>query len=81
MGLQARRWMAELQNTTLPGCSREIEEICGAPVPCEVDWASFEGDAQAWSFLDNAACHRVNVALRVIALDQRGRDSLRDGLK
>ena len=81
MGLQERRLMAELQNTTLPGRSREIEEICGAPVPYEVDWASFEGDAQALNFLDNTACHRVNMALRMIALDQMGRDALRDGLK
>lgn len=81
MGLQERRMIAELQTTTLPERSREIEEICGKAVPYEVDWASFESDAPALNFLDNIACHRVNMALRSIALDQLGRDALREGLK
>lgn len=81
MGLQERRQMAELKDNTLPGRSREIEEICGKPVPYEVDWASFESDAQALNFLDNIACHRIHMALRTIALDSLGRDALRDGLK
>lgn len=81
MGLQERRQMAELKENTLPERSREIEEICGRPVPYEVDWASFENDAQALNFLDNIACHRIHMALRTIALDRLGRDALRDGLK
>jgi len=81
MGLQERRMIAELQTTTLPERSREIEEICGKAVPYEVDWASFESDAQALNFLDNIACHRVNMALRTIALDQLGREALSEGLK
>ena len=81
MGLQERRMIADLQNTTLPERSREIEEICGKSVPYEVDWSSFESDAQALNFLDNIACHRVNMALRTIALDRLGRDALRDGLR
>jgi hypothetical protein len=81
MGLQERRMIADLQNTTLPERSREIEEICGKSVPYEVDWSSFESDAQALNFLDNIACHRINMALRTIALDQMGRDALRDSLK
>lgn len=81
MGLQERRMIAELQATTLPERSREIEEICGKAVPYEVDWTSFESDAAALNFLDNIACHRVNMALRSIALDQLGRDALREGLK
>lgn len=81
MGLQERRMIAELQTTTLPERSREIEEICGKAVPYEVDWASFESDEQALNFLDNIACHRVNMALRTIALDQLGREALSEGLK
>lgn len=81
MGLQERRMIADLQTTTLPERSREIEEICGKAVPYEVDWSSFESDAQALNFLDNIACHRIHMALRTIALDQMGREALRDGLK
>lgn len=81
MGLQERRLMAELKELTLPERSREIEAICGKPVPYEVDWNSFEQDAPALNFLDNIACHRVNMALRTIALDDLGRQALREGLK
>ena len=81
MGLQERRLMAELKDNTLPGRSLEIEEICGKAVPYEVDWASFESDAQALNFLDNIACHRINMALRTIALDSLGREALRESLK
>lgn len=81
MGLAERRKILELQTVTLPERSREIEEICGKSVPYEVDWASFESDAGALNFVDNAACHRVNMALRTIALDELGRAALRDGLQ
>lgn len=80
MGLAERRKIQELQTTTLPERSLEIEAICGRAVPYEVDWPSFESDAQALHYLDNAACHRVNMALRVIALDELGRDALREQL-
>ena len=36
MGLQERRKIAELQHTTLPERSREIEEICGKAVLYQV---------------------------------------------
>lgn len=81
MGLAERRRIQELQTTTLPERSREIESICGKPVPYEVDWPSFEHDAQALNFVDNAACHRVNMALRTIAVDELGREALREGLR
>lgn len=81
MGLAERRKIQELQTTTLPERSREIEAICGKAVPYEVDWASFENDAQALNFLDNVACHRLHMALRTIAIDDLGREALRDGLR
>jgi len=81
MGLAERRRIQELQSTTLPERSREIEAICGKPVPYEVDWTSFEHDAQALNFLDNTACHRIHMALRTIAVDELGREALREGLQ
>lgn len=81
MGLAERRKMQELQTTTLPERSREIEAICGRAVPYDVDWGSFEADAQALNFLDNVACHRIHMALRSIAIDELGREALRDGLQ
>ncbi len=72
MGLQKRRKIEELKAQTLPQRSREVAEICGQSIPYEVDLASLENDAQALKFLGNLSCHRLNMALRVICLDEMG---------
>ena len=81
MGLNERRKVKELQDTTLPGRVKEIEEICGKAIPYEVDWASIADDAEALNFIDNLSCHRLNMALRVICMDDMGKQAVRDGLK
>lgn len=81
MGLEERRRIKELQDNTIPGRVKEIEEICGKPIPYDIDWASFDGDAPGLNFLDNVSCHRVNMALRVICADSLGKDAVKDGLK
>jgi hypothetical protein len=80
MGLMERRKIKELQETTLPERVKEIEEICGKPIPYEVDWASLEDDLQALNFMDNLSCHRLNMALRTICLDEMGKEAVREGL-
>lgn len=47
MGLPEKRKIKELQETTFPGRVKDIEEICGAPIPYEVDWDSFSDDMEA----------------------------------
>jgi hypothetical protein len=81
MGLNERRKLNELKETTFPGRVKEIEEICGAPIPYEVDWDSLADDAEALNFIDNISCHRLNMALRVICQDEMGKSAVRDGLK
>ncbi len=81
MGLAERRKIKELEEVTLPGRVREIEEICGAPIPYEVDWASFADDMEALNFLDNISCHRLNMALRVICADEMGKEAVRETVK
>jgi hypothetical protein len=81
MGLNERRKIKELQEQTLPGRVKEIEEICGAAIPYEVDWASFNEDMEALNFMDNISCHRLNMALRTICQDEMGKQAVRDGLK
>ena len=81
MGLAERRKIKELQETTLPGRVKEIEEICGAAIPYEVDWDSLADDAEGLNFLDNLSCHRLNMALRVICQDDLGKEAVRDSLK
>ena len=80
MGLNERRKIKELQDETLPGRVKEIEEICGKAIPYEVEWASFE-DLESLNFMDNISCHRLNMALRVICQDDMGKEAVREGLK
>ncbi len=81
MGLNERRKIKELQETTFPGRVKEIEEICGKAIPYEVDWDSLADDAQGLNFIDNISCHRLNMALRMICQDDMGKEAVREGLK
>ena len=81
MGLNERRKIKELQDVTLPGRVKEIEEICGKAVPYEVDWDSLSDDLQALNFVDNVSCHRLNMALRMLCQDDLGKEAVREGLK
>ncbi len=81
MGLNERRKIKEMQEVTLPGRVKEIEEICGAPIPYQVDWESMADDGQALNFVDNISCHRLNMALRMICQDDMGKQAVREGLK
>jgi len=81
MGLNERRKIKELQDNVLPGRVKEIEEICGAPIPYEVDWDSLSDDMEGLNFMDNLSCHRLNMALRSICQDDMGKEAVREGLK
>jgi hypothetical protein len=81
MGLAERRKIKDLQEVTFPERVKEIEEICGIAIPYEVDWDSLADDAEAIRFIDNVSCHRLNMALRVICLDDMGKQAVREGLK
>jgi hypothetical protein len=80
VGLNERRKIKELEEETLPGRVKEIEEICGKPVPYQVDWTTFD-TLEALNFMDNLSCHRLNMALRMICMDEMGKEAVREGLK
>jgi len=81
VGLNEKRKMKELQDTTFPERTKELLEITGSPVKYEVDWASLADDLEGLNFLDNLSCHRTNMALRVICADAIGKEAVKDGLK
>ena len=81
MGLNERRKIKDLQDTSFPERVKEIAEICGAPIPCEVDWDSLSDDMEGLNFIDNLSCHRLNMALRMICQDDMGKQAVREGLK
>ncbi|WP_395702607.1 hypothetical protein [Aquabacterium sp.] len=80
MGLLERRKIKELQEQSFPQREQEIAEICGQAIRYEVDWDSFADDLEALNFVDNLSCHRLNMALRVICLDDMGKEAVREGL-
>src|SRR5206468_3196223 len=81
MGLAERRKIKELQDATFPERVKEIEEICGKAIPYEVDWESLADDAEGLNFIDNISCHRLNMALRTICIDDMGKEAVREGLR
>jgi len=81
MGLAEKRKMRELQETSFPERTAELLEITGAPIVYDVDWESFSDDLEALNFLDNLSCHRTNMALRVICMDDLGKEAVQEGIK
>jgi len=81
MSLDEKRKLLALQQTTFPERTRELLEITGSPIQYEVDWGSFAGDLEALNFVDNLSCHRTNMALRVICMDELGKGAIKTGLR
>ena len=81
MGLNEKRKMKEIQDTTLPERTKELLEITGSPVTYDIDCAGFQDSFESLNFLDNVACHRLNMALRVICADALGKDAVKESLK
>ncbi|MDB5578201.1 MAG: hypothetical protein JWR80_3377, partial [Bradyrhizobium sp.] len=77
MGINERRKIKDLQEVTFPDRVRDIEEICGKAIPYEVDWDSLADDAAGLNFIDNLSCHRLNMALRIICMDDVGKEAVR----
>jgi hypothetical protein len=81
MGLNEKRKIKEYQDVTVPARTKELAEICGTTIPYEIDWETFANDLEALNFLDNLSFHRINMAFRVICVDQLAKDSIKEGLK
>lgn len=81
MGLNEKRKMKELQETSFPERTAELTEITGGTLAYDVDWDSFSDDLEALNFLDNISCHRTNMALRVICADDLGKEAVQESLK
>jgi hypothetical protein len=81
MGLEERRKIKELRETTLPEREKELLEITGSEIHYDVDWDSFADDLEGLRFLDNLSCHRLNMALRVICMDDLGKEAVAEKLR
>lgn len=81
MGLEERRKIKELQDITIPERTAELAEITGGAISYHIDWDSFADDLEGLNFMDNLACHRINMALRVICSDDLGKEAVVDAVK
>lgn len=81
MNMLERRKTKEVVETQIPEREAEIIEIVGTHIGYEVDEESFSGDIDGMNFVDNVSCHRLNMALRMICMDDLGKEAVRDGLK
>ncbi len=80
MGLAEKRAMEQAKQW-LPKREAELKEICGGPVPYEVDWASFETDAKGIEWLEHNGPQQVSAAFRGICHDDVGKQAVREGVK
>jgi hypothetical protein len=81
MGLDERRKLAELTGTVLPACRAEIKDECGADMELELDTDTFKDDATALNFFEYQGAKYLANAVRVIGLDEMGKEALRDSVK
>lgn len=81
MGLEEKRKIKEYQDTTIPERTAELAEIVGATIPYDIDWDTFANDSEALRFLDNISCHRINMAMRVICMDDLGKEAVQETVK
>jgi hypothetical protein len=84
MGLAERRAVKAFQDNKLPEIQTKIDEIVGKPVPMEVDWDQLadEGYGDRYESFWTQGCFTPLVnALEEIAVDDMGREALKEGLQ
>lgn len=79
MGLAEKREI-EKSKTWLPERQAELKELCGADVPYEIDWTTFD-DVQSINWCEANGPAQVGVAFRIIGCDDLGKQALREGVK
>lgn len=81
MGLIEKRLIKKGQEEWIPEANKELQgETKGSQV-YEVDWASFESDAEALNNLQNQALRRITSAFRVICSDDLGKEAVQEAVK
>ncbi|WP_203658146.1 hypothetical protein [Actinocatenispora rupis] len=84
MGLAERRAVQRFRDDDYPGWLARIEEAAGFPVPVDVSWdeLAVAGHADDYAeFFPLVYFAPLVNALRAVAVDDLGRQALRDGLR
>ena len=80
MGLIEKRKLKELQDTVVPARTAELAEITGVTIQYDIKWDSLGDDIEALNFFDNLAFHRINMAFRMICIDDMSREAVQEGV-
>lgn len=80
MGLEEKRWMAQLQDTVLPKLKEELKSIAGVEIALEMDAAGFANDVNALKYLEDQLRELINT-LRGLVSDTTGAQAVKAGIK
>lgn len=82
MGLQERRFKANLEENVIPYWMRYVQEEVEKQIPIEVDWESFgDRDFRDLQYVETTGVERIALALREIArTDSHGKAAVRESI-
>lgn len=80
MGLIEKRLIKQGQEEWVPAAQKELQELTGGEQVYEVDWSSFEKDAEALQNLQNQGLRRINGGFRALCRDDLGKEAANEGV-
>ncbi len=80
MALEDKRFLHLLNTEILPKIAEQITESVGAEVEIDIDWESFSSK-ESMQEIEHQVFGRVLEALKAIAVDDIGKDALKESLK
>lgn len=80
MGLQEKRLIKNLQDTAIPERVKNFEEMTGAQIQYDVNWDSFADDYAALNAFDFLAMNTVEMAFRMICVDDFSKQAVQEGV-
>jgi hypothetical protein len=81
MGLIEKRLIKLGKEEWVPEANKELQELTGGAHVYDVDWETFATDEAALNNLQNQGLRRITAAIRVVARDDLGKESLRETFK
>ena len=81
MGLIEKRLIKKGQEEWVPEANKELQEVTQGQQVYEVDWATFESDAEALNNLQNQALRRITAGFRVVCIDDLGKEAVQESIK
>jgi len=81
MGLIEKRLIKKGQEEWVPEANKELQEVTKGSQVYEVDWATFETDADGLNNVQNQALRRITAAFRVVCSDDLGKEAVHESVK